>query len=136
MIIIFRICITKRKTIKRLGDRCCGCWLGCRKKSSDRDEKGSGRDFSHRVNPGKRNSKETVEMKSLAKDTSAPEKPRRIGKRVARTNVHSTGSITAELARQLTGEERNYDLPWPESYGPDPELARKYLEEKSLMSKK
>lgn len=77
---------------------CCGCWSGCRKRGSDKDEKGSiysGRDFSHCVNPGKRNSKETVEMKSLAKDTSAPEKPRRIRKRVARTNVHSTGSITA-----------------------------------------
>lgn len=74
-------------------------------------------------------------MKSLVKEALAPEKPRRIRTLGTRTNVCSTWLITAELAHQLNEEGRDYDLPWPENYGPDRELARKYLEEKSLMFK-
>uniref|UniRef100_K1QVZ6 Uncharacterized protein n=1 Tax=Magallana gigas TaxID=29159 RepID=K1QVZ6_MAGGI len=51
-------------------------------------------------------------------------------------HAHAIGQITEELAYQLTGENRNSDYPRPERYGPDPDLAREYLAERALMSKK
>lgn len=32
IMIVFGICIMKRKTIKKLGYKCRGCWSGCRKR--------------------------------------------------------------------------------------------------------
>uniref|UniRef100_K1PQN1 Uncharacterized protein n=1 Tax=Magallana gigas TaxID=29159 RepID=K1PQN1_MAGGI len=44
------------------------------------------------------------------------------------------GTISKKLAQQLLGEEKNEDYPWTKYYPSDPELARKYLEEKAAMS--
>uniref|UniRef100_K1Q7M9 Uncharacterized protein n=1 Tax=Magallana gigas TaxID=29159 RepID=K1Q7M9_MAGGI len=116
----------KRKTIKKLGYKCRGCWSGCRKRGGDGDEESSGRDNLSGVNPDQGNSQETIEMR-----------PRRYGKpRRSIADAHAIGPITEELAYQLTGENRNSDYPRPERYGPDPDLAREYLAERALMSKK
>lgn len=137
MIIVFGICIMKRKTIKKLGYKCRGCWSGCRKRGGDRDEESSGRNVLSGVHPDQRNSQETIEMNPIVKDTTTPKKPRRYGKpRRSIADAHAIGPITEELAYQLTGENRNSDYPRPESYGPDPDLAREYLAERALMSKK
>lgn len=103
IIIVFGICSMKRKTIKKLGYKCRGCWSGCRKRGGDGDEESSGRDNLSGVNPDQRNSQETIEMR-----------PRRYGKpRRSIADAHAIGPITEELAYQLTGENRNSDYPRP-----------------------
>uniref|UniRef100_K1Q7U1 Uncharacterized protein n=1 Tax=Magallana gigas TaxID=29159 RepID=K1Q7U1_MAGGI len=42
--------------------------------------------------------------------------------------------MSTRLAQQLLGEEKNEESPWTKYYRPDPELARKYMEEKAAMS--
>lgn len=48
--------------------------------------------------------------------------------------TNSTGTISTKLAEQLLGEKKNEEFPRAKYYRPDPELARKYLEEKAAMS--
>lgn len=53
----------KRKTIKKRGYTCHGCWSDCRKRGGDRDDESSGKNVLFSVNTEQRPSKET--MKSL-----------------------------------------------------------------------
>uniref|UniRef100_K1QSN2 Uncharacterized protein n=1 Tax=Magallana gigas TaxID=29159 RepID=K1QSN2_MAGGI len=113
----------KRKTIKKLGYLCRGCWSGCRKRGGDRDEESSGRNVLSGVNPDQRNSQETIETKSIVKDATTPKKPRRHGKpRQSLADAHAMEPITEELAYQLTGENSNPDFLRSERYGPNPDF--------------
>uniref|UniRef100_K1S455 Uncharacterized protein n=1 Tax=Magallana gigas TaxID=29159 RepID=K1S455_MAGGI len=107
IMVIFGICIMKRKTIKISVP-----WLlvGCRKKGGDKDEESFGRNNLSDVNPDQRNSQETIEKKSLVMDTTTSKKPRRHGKpRRSIADAHDMEPITEELAYQFTGENRNSD---------------------------
>lgn len=130
------LCIKKRKTIKKWGGICCsGCWTGCRKRGSDGDQKGSSKDTVFGCeNPEKRTSGDIIELEPIPKVTRIQEKPRRSGRIATRKLTSNTGTISTKLAQQFLGEEENEDYPWTKYYRPDPELARKYLEEKAAMS--
>lgn len=86
------------------------------------------------MNPEKWTSSDTIELKPIPKDVRIQEKPRRSGRLETRKTTNSTGTISTKLAQQLLGEKKDEESPWAEYYRPDPELARKYLEEKAAMS--
>ncbi|XP_052708674.1 uncharacterized protein LOC128183615 [Crassostrea angulata] len=107
----------------------------CRKSGSDGDKKGSSKDTVFCCeNPEKRTSSDIIELEPIPKDTRIQEKPRRSGRIATRKLTSNTGTISTKLAQQLLGEEKNEESPWTKYYRPDPELARKYLEEKAAMS--
>lgn len=132
VIFMLGICIKKRKTVRKMGSICCGgCWSRCRRRDGDGGEKDSSKGTSYCcVNPEMRTLKQTVELR----DITAPKKPRRSGKLEARRAVHGTGTISETLARRFTKEKEDVESPWSKYYQPDPELARRYLEEKAAMS--
>lgn len=82
----------------------------------------------------KRTSSDIIELEPIPKVTRIQEKPRRSGTIATRKLTSNTGTISTKLAQQFLGEEENEDYPWTKYYRPDPELARKYLEEKAAMS--
>ncbi|XP_052706731.1 uncharacterized protein LOC128182162 [Crassostrea angulata] len=73
-------------------------------------------------------------IEPIPKGTRIHEKPRRSGRIATRKLTCNTGTISTKLAQQFLVEEKNEDYPWTKYYRPDPELARKYLEEKAAMS--
>ncbi|XP_052708799.1 uncharacterized protein LOC128183721 [Crassostrea angulata] len=106
----------------------------CRKRDSDGDKKGSSKETVFCcVNPEKSTSSDIVEFEPIPKDR-IQEKLRRSGRLETRKLTSNTGTISTKLAQRLLGEEKNEESPWTEYYRPDPELARKYLEEKAAMS--
>ncbi|XP_052680033.1 uncharacterized protein LOC128160727 [Crassostrea angulata] len=109
--------------------------LGCRKRGSDGDKKGSSKDSVFCcVNPEKWTSSDIIELEPIPKDTRIQEKPRWSRRLETRKLTSNTGTISTKLAQQFLGEEKNEDYPWTKYYRPDPELARKYLEENAAMS--
>uniref|UniRef100_K1R4R2 Uncharacterized protein n=1 Tax=Magallana gigas TaxID=29159 RepID=K1R4R2_MAGGI len=79
-------------------------------------------------------SSDIIELEAIPKDTRIQEKPQRSGRLETRKLTSNTGTISTKIAQQLLGEEKNEESPWTKYYGPDPELARKYLEEKAGLS--
>ncbi|XP_065928361.1 uncharacterized protein [Magallana gigas] len=107
----------------------------CRKRGSDGDTKGSSKDTVFCCeNPEKWTSSDIIELEPIPKVTRIQEKPRRSGRIATRKLTSNTGTISTKLAQQFLGEEENEDYPWTKYYRPDPELVRKYLEEKAAMS--
>lgn len=98
---------------------------------SDGVERDSPRSTSYScVDPEARTSKQNIELR----DISNPKKPRRSGKLEARKTVHNTGTISEILAQRFREQKEDLESSWSKYYQPDPELAKRYLEEKAAMS--
>ncbi|XP_052695774.1 uncharacterized protein LOC128174203 [Crassostrea angulata] len=107
----------------------------CRNRGSDGENKGFSKDTVFcSVNPEKWTSSDIIELEPIPKDTRIQEKPRRSGRLETRKLTSNTGAISTKLEQQLLEEEKNEESPWTKYFRPDPELARKYLEEKAAMS--
>ncbi|XP_052685257.1 uncharacterized protein LOC128165085 [Crassostrea angulata] len=114
-----------------MGSCCGGCWTCCHERHSNGVKRDSPGSTSYCcVNPETLTSKQTIELR----DISNPKKPRRSGKLAARKTIHSTGTISETLTKRLTGKKNDLESSWSKYYKPDPELARRYLEEKAAMS--
>uniref|UniRef100_K1QGS7 Uncharacterized protein n=1 Tax=Magallana gigas TaxID=29159 RepID=K1QGS7_MAGGI len=116
---------------RKLGSCCGGSWTRCHGRPSDEVEKDSHGSTPYScVDPEARTSQHNIELR----DITTPKKPRRSGKLEDRKTIHSTGTISETLIQRLTGKKDDLESPWSKYYQPDPELARRYLEEKATMS--
>lgn len=129
--IVIGLCVKKRKNVRKMGSCCGGCWTRCHEIHSDGVERDSPGSTSYWcVNPETLTSKQNIELR----DISNPKKRRRRGKLTARKTIHSTGTISETLKQRLTRKKDDLESPWSKYYQPDPELARRFLEEKAAMS--
>lgn len=115
------ICIKMRKTVRKMGSICCGsCWSRCRRRDGDGGEEDSSKGPSYCcVNP--ETSNQTIELRNI----SASKKPRYSRKYEAGKTDHSTESF----AHQLMDQKEDVESHWSKYYRPNPEFARRYLEE-------
>lgn len=131
LVIVIGLCIRQYKNIRKLGSCCGGSWTRCHGRPSDEVEKDSHGSTPYScVDPEARTSQHNIELR----DITTPKKPRRSGKLEDRKTIHSTGTISETLIQRLTGKKDDLESPWSKYYQPDPELARRYLEEKATMS--
>lgn len=85
------------------------------------------------MNPETRTFKETIELEHIVKYTFIPKNPES-SKIEALKMVHSTRTLSSDLARQLLGEMNEEESHCAKYYRSNLQLACKYIEDKAAIS--